>query len=135
MKLITERIDNKQKIVWTSMWMMGGSMFLENGETLSFSPETTCEAPTGEQIITSGAPTFFPFYYAQNTKSPFTELIIPQEQVNDIKRNEANEMYFEINVPNKKGKFKLIIMNNDESNKTKLKLVDENQKTTLFQEK
>ncbi len=135
MKLITERTDNKQKIVWSSMWMMGGSMFLENGEIVSFLPETICQAPTGEQIITSGAPTFLPFYYAPNAKSGFVLLDIPQEQINDTKRTKANEMYYEINVPNKKGKYKLIIMNNDDSNKTKLKLVDINQKSTLFQEK
>ena len=135
MKLITERTDNKQKIVWTSMWMMSGSMFLENGETLSFLPEKTCQAPTGEQIITSGAPTFLPFYYAPNAKSAFILLDIPQGQVNDTKRTKANEMYYEIKVPNKKGKCKLIIMNDDGSNKAKLKLVDANQKSTLFQEK
>ncbi|MCS6821657.1 MAG: hypothetical protein NZ551_07295 [Microscillaceae bacterium] len=135
-KLYTQRPDNQQKLTFTNSAMMGMSMFLPNDQTKEFSREIACKAPTGEVILTSGGPTFFPFFYAPNANAPFTPIDVPQEQVGSGQTLSTGEPYYSVSIPGKAGKHKLVLMNYLEDDMTtRLKLIAPNGKETVFSDK
>jgi hypothetical protein len=136
MKLVVERSDNKQKMTLSESWIMAGTQFLENGESKTFSTEIICKAATGEQLITSGGPMFLPFYYASNAKGNFMLVDVPQEQLGSGQTLPTGESYFEVTLPNKKGKYKIVPMPYAENDTTtKIKLLAPNGKVTIFKGK
>ncbi len=134
-KITAQRPDNKAKMVFSMSWIMGGAMFLANGEIKEFGNEISCTLPTGEILLTSGGPMFLPFYYAPNTKSSFTLIDVPQEQIGNSKILPSGEFYYEVTIPNKAGKYKIAPMSYDDDGITKIKLIDPKGKTVIFKSK
>lgn len=133
MRIITERPDTKEKLTFSSDFTMGGVMFMANESTKAFMPEYIYQANTGEQMTTSGGPTLLPYFYKSNQKgATFIELIIPQEQINNSQKLPTGENYYEITIPNKKGKYKIVSVNGE---KQKIKLIAPDGKITIFDEK
>lgn len=138
MRIITQRTDNKKKLTFSTSWLMGGTLYDEKGESKTFMQEIACVAPTGEVILTSGGPMFLPFFFANNIKGKFTSLEISQDQIaNDTQKLPTGESYYEVDVPLKKGKYKIAPMPYDEQegNITKIKMVSPDGKITIFKSK
>lgn len=132
-KLYTQRPDNQQKITFTNSAMMGISMYLPNDQVKEFTHEIVCKAPTGEVLLTSGGPMFFPFFYAPNANAPFTPIDVPQEQIGSGQTTSTGETYYTVSIPGKAGKHKLVLMNyNEDDPSTRLKLIAPNGKETIF---
>ncbi len=136
MRITTQNPTTKAKYIFSSSWVMAGTLFGENNTTKEFGMEIQCFSPTGEILLTSGGPMFMPFFYAPNAKSPFTNVEVPQEQIGIDQKLQSGESYFEVNI-SKKGKCKIAPMPYEEKdgNKTKIKLVDAKGKTTIFKSK
>ncbi|TAG03798.1 MAG: hypothetical protein EAZ44_05685 [Cytophagia bacterium] len=133
MRIIAQRPDTKQQLIFSNDFIMSGSLYLADGSVKEFMPEYILQANTGEQMTTSGGPVLLPYFYKSNQKgATFIELIVPQEQLGNSQTLPTGENYYEVTIPNKKGKYKIASVNGE---KQKIKLVAPDGKITVFDEK
>ncbi len=133
MRITTQRPDTKEQFVFSSDFTMSGSMFMADGNSKDFLPEYICQASTGEQMTTSGGPVLIPYFYKSNQKgATFVNLEISQEQFGSNQKLPSGEGYYEVTIPNKKGKYKIASVNGE---KQKIKLIAPDGKITVFDEK
>lgn len=133
MRITTQRPDTKEKLVFSNTFAMAGLLYLADGSSKEFMPEIICKANTGEQISTSGAPMFLPYFYKSNEKNAtFKALVVTQEQIGNAKKLPTGEEYYEVTLPNKKGNYKIAHVYDDDG-KTRIKLVSPDNKITFFE--
>ncbi|GAB4395211.1 MAG: hypothetical protein OHK0053_01010 [Microscillaceae bacterium] len=129
----TEREDNKEKLTFSSIGLLGASQELAEGESRFFSPEIVCRAPNGQLFITSGGPYFVPFFYAKGEGQPFQLVTLSNPDSPPV--NEGNDSVFEATISGRPGKFKIICKAYEENNPlTRIVLRDEKGDETHFTE-
>ncbi|NJL12209.1 MAG: hypothetical protein HC913_03855 [Microscillaceae bacterium] len=129
----TEREDNKEKLTFSSVGLLGASLEMAEGESLLFSPEIICRAPDGQLFITSGGPYFVPFFYAKGEGQPFQLITLLSPDTPPV--SEGNDSVFEATISGRPGRFKIICKAYEENNPlTRIVLRDEKGEETRFTE-
>lgn len=135
MRMTAQRPDTKEILTFSNSFIIGGNRFLPDGNSKEFLREIICKANTGEIITTSGGPMFMPYFYAPNATAPLKQLIINEEQIGKEQKLPTGEDYYEVTLPNKKGKCKIINMPYGDDNITKIKLITPDNKNIIFKSK
>jgi len=135
MQLLTEKSDDKTKMTFSKDWTMAGTRKLSDNSSLTFYPEVSCVSADGQIITTAGGPMFMPFFYAPNAKTTLKQAnILNVDGIPDT--GEDGNLFVDVSLPNKKGKYKIIMLPYEENNSmTKLVLINEKGNKTAFEGK